>query len=62
MNATDADKLKMLILIRLRQVIDPETNVDVIRMQLVKNLTVDDQGMVRYTIRPSSPICPSWIS
>ena len=58
MNATDADKLKMLILMRLRQVIDPETNADVIRMQLVKDLVVTDQGEVSYTFRPSSPICP----
>jgi metal-sulfur cluster biosynthetic enzyme len=58
MNATDADKLKMLILMRLRQVIDPETNADVIRMQLVKDLIVTDQGEVSYTFRPSSPICP----
>ena len=27
-------------------------------MRLVENLTVDDEGLVRYTFRPSSPLCP----
>ncbi len=43
---------------RLSQVIDPETNVDVMRMRLVENLRVDPAGRVSYTFRPSSPICP----
>jgi metal-sulfur cluster biosynthetic enzyme len=42
----------------LRQVIDPETDVDVVRMRLVEGLQVDEGGFVRYTFRPSSPFCP----
>lgn len=42
----------------LRQVIDPETSMDVMRMQLVKNLNVSDDGKVSLTFTPSSPHCP----
>jgi metal-sulfur cluster biosynthetic enzyme len=43
---------------RLRLVIDPETNADVMRMRLVENLSVESGGLVKYTFRPSSPLCP----
>ena len=51
-------ELERQIVDRLRTVIDPETGVDVMRMRLVENLSVDEQGRVRYTFRPSSPLCP----
>ena len=57
----DIEKSKMLkdlILERLRSVIDPETGADVIRMRLVKDLTVNDKGEVTYSFQPSSPLCP----
>lgn len=43
---------------RLTTVVDPETGENVIRMQLVQNLQVSDEGKVTYTFRPSSPLCP----
>jgi ATP-binding protein involved in chromosome partitioning len=44
---------------RLRQVIDPETGVDVMRMRLIEDLSVDGRtGRVSYKFRPSSPFCP----
>jgi metal-sulfur cluster biosynthetic enzyme len=46
------------ILERLKRVIDPETQVDVIRMRLIEDLQVDAGGFVTYTFRPSSPLCP----
>lgn len=46
------------ILARLGKVIDPETNADVIRMRLVKDLVVHPGGLVCYTFQPSSPLCP----
>lgn len=46
------------ILERLSSVIDPETNIDVVRMRLVENLWVDALGKVRYIFRPSSFVCP----
>jgi metal-sulfur cluster biosynthetic enzyme len=54
--------LEETILERLRSVIDPETNVDVVRMRLVENLWVDMLGKVRYTFRPSSFVCPIAVS
>lgn len=51
-------ELERAVLERLRSVIDPETNVDVVRMQLVENLHVDASGGVSYTFRPSSFVCP----
>jgi len=47
---------------RLRTVMDPETNTDVIRMRLVENLWTDALGKVRYTFRPSSFVCPIAVS
>jgi metal-sulfur cluster biosynthetic enzyme len=51
--------LREQILMRLVEVIDPETGVDVLRMRLVEDLTVDEKtGIAIYTFRPSSPLCP----
>ena len=50
--------LEEAILEKLKTVIDPETNTDVIRMRLVENLWTDALGKVRYTFRPSSFVCP----
>lgn len=54
----DASKLRQAILEKLATVIDPETGVDVVRMRLIEDLTVDDTGRVMYKFRPSSPLCP----
>jgi metal-sulfur cluster biosynthetic enzyme len=50
--------LEQAVLDRLKAVIDPETNTDVVRMRLVENLRTDALGQVRYTFRPSSFVCP----
>jgi len=54
----DPAQLKEEIIARLSQVIDPETGADVIRMRLVEDLLVTEDGQVSYTFRPSSPLCP----
>jgi metal-sulfur cluster biosynthetic enzyme len=51
-------KLRKAILDKLSTVIDPETGVDVVRMRLIEDLKVDDNGNVTYKFRPSSPLCP----
>jgi metal-sulfur cluster biosynthetic enzyme len=52
-------ELEQAIVERLRQVIDPETGVDVMRMRLIEELHVNNEtGRVRYRFRPSSPLCP----
>ncbi len=43
---------------RLSTVIDPETGVDVMRMKLVRDLSMDDGKKLSYVFRPSSPLCP----
>jgi len=58
MLAVDKDSLREAILARLSTVIDPETEVDVVRMRLIEDLAVDDYGVVSYRFRPSSPFCP----
>ncbi len=62
MTDNNVEKLNQLIIARLRLVIDPETRADVIRMRLVENLTVNEEGHVKYTFRPSSPVCPIAVS
>jgi metal-sulfur cluster biosynthetic enzyme len=52
-------ELERAIVERLREVIDPETGVDVMRMRLIEELRVDGEtGRVSYRFRPSSPLCP----
>ena len=43
---------------KLRQVIDPEMGMDVMRMKLVRDLKVGQDGDVGLTFRPSSVLCP----
>ena len=62
MLAADRDSLHGAVLARLATVIDPETEVDVVRMRLIEDLTVDDDGVVSYRFRPSSPFCPLAVS
>ena len=54
----DVEALRNRLITRLGQVIDPETGVDIIRMRLVEDLQVRDDGFVSYKFRPSSPFCP----
>lgn len=55
---SDTEALRQAILTRLSTVIDPETGVDVVRMRLIQELSVDEDGLVSYSFRPSSPLCP----
>lgn len=50
--------LREQILLKLTEVFDPETGMDVISMRLVEDLRVDEDGTVRYRFRPTSPLCP----
>jgi len=55
---TNSETIHQAIIERLSKVIDPETGVDVVRMRLIEDLSVDETGQVSYTFRPSSPLCP----
>ena len=54
----DKAALKNAVLEKLKQVIDPETGADVVRMKLIENLVIGETGQISYTFRPSSPLCP----
>ena len=58
MSAQDQNQIQQAIIERLKSVIDPETGADVLRMRLVEDLSVNADGGVSYTFRPSSPLCP----
>ena len=58
MSEAVSSPLRGSIITRLREVIDPETRADVVRMRLIDNLMVDSEGCVSYIFRPSSPLCP----
>ncbi len=56
-------ELEQAVVERLRQVIDPETGADVVRMRLIEDLHVEaGTGRVSYRFRPSSPLCPLAVS
>ena len=54
----DPVALEKAVIEKLAKVLDPETGVDVVRMKLVMDLTIDENGKATYTFRPSSPLCP----
>jgi metal-sulfur cluster biosynthetic enzyme len=56
--SVDPRMVEQAVINQLQKVIDPETGVDVVRMRLIEDLTVDETGKVRYRFRPSSPLCP----
>ena len=42
----------------LAEIIDPETGLSIMRMDLIRNLSVTEEGEVSLVFRPSSPVCP----
>lgn len=58
----DVDDLRNRIMDRMSQIIDPETGVNVIRMRLIEELKIRQDGFVSYKFRPSSPLCPLAVS
>jgi metal-sulfur cluster biosynthetic enzyme len=42
----------------LGDVIDPETGLSIMRMDLIRDLEVTTDGSVSLVFRPSSPVCP----
>jgi len=54
----DTEKIREDVITALRKVIDPETGTDVVRMRLVLDLQIHEDGTAEYIFRPSSPLCP----
>ncbi len=42
----------------LYEVVDPETGLSIMRMDLIHGLSANEQGEVSLIFRPSSPVCP----
>ena len=43
---------------KLKEVIDPGANLNVVDMGLIKELSISDDNTVDVVFRPSSPVCP----
>ena len=54
----NTNELREAINQKLKTTLDPETGLDIFEMRLVRNLEIEPDGKVRYTIQPSSPQCP----
>jgi metal-sulfur cluster biosynthetic enzyme len=53
-----AERMKMLVEEALAGVIDPETGLSIMRMDLIHNIEVRADGSVSLVFHPSSPVCP----
>lgn len=42
----------------LAEIIDPETGLSIMRMDLIRNIEMTPDGSVSLVFRPSSPVCP----
>jgi len=62
MKQAETETLYQKVIEALRNVIDPETGADVIRMGLVLDLNIHEDGTAEYIFRPSSPLCPIALS
>lgn len=46
------------VLKALSEVIDPETGLDIVRMEVIHDLNCGEDGKISLVFRPSSPVCP----
>lgn len=53
-----SENLRGLVQQSLSDVIDPETGLNVLRMEIIHELQVGEDGTVSLIFRPSSPVCP----
>ena len=54
----DSESITLKVKETLSRIIDPETRLDVARMELVHDIQADEKGLVQLVFRPSSPVCP----
>jgi len=52
------EKILQDVVKALSNIIDPETGSDVVKMRLVIDLQIHEDGTAEYIFRPSSPLCP----
>jgi metal-sulfur cluster biosynthetic enzyme len=54
----EVKSLETKVMQALTEVIDPETGLSIMRMDLIHGTEVTTEGAVSLVFRPSSPICP----
>ncbi len=52
------DQIELKLWEKLKEVIDPGANLNVVDMGLIKELSISDDGAANVVLRPSSPVCP----
>lgn len=57
-NTVGAEQLEGEVRNVLGQIIDPETGLSIMRMDLIHDMEVTSDGLVSLVFRPSSPVCP----
>jgi metal-sulfur cluster biosynthetic enzyme len=53
-----AEHLESEVTRALAEIIDPETGLNIMRMDLIHDMEVTANGLVSLVFRPSSPVCP----
>jgi metal-sulfur cluster biosynthetic enzyme len=53
-----ANEILLSVREALSRIIDPETRLDIGRMNLIHEIVADQDGCVSLVFRPSSPVCP----
>jgi metal-sulfur cluster biosynthetic enzyme len=56
--AVEAQSIETQVRQALGEIIDPETGLSIMRMDLIHALQVGANGAVTLVFRPSSPVCP----
>jgi metal-sulfur cluster biosynthetic enzyme len=54
----EAEDTEVHVRSALAEIIDPETGLNIMRMDLVRELEVTTDGTVSLVFHPSSPVCP----
>jgi metal-sulfur cluster biosynthetic enzyme len=54
----EAESIETRVRRSLAEVIDPETGLSIMRMELIHDIEVTTDFSVRLVFRPSSPVCP----
>jgi metal-sulfur cluster biosynthetic enzyme len=52
------EPIEHLIRDELTKIVDPETGLSIMRMNIIHDLKVGQHGEVSLVFRPSSPVCP----
>lgn len=54
----ETDAIETSVRDELSGIIDPETGLSIMRMELIHDIQVTEDGAVSMVFRPSSPVCP----